>query len=643
MSSNSGHIAGRKLSGDFRLFSSGLTRKLLLWFLLIALVPVTTVSLISYLNSRNSLIRAADDLLVSSAWLKAGKVMSLGERWLVDVEMQAGNKENIRLLKDFRKAYEASGQSPEAFVESYPWLVIEDERGGDLRNFQAAYGYSDILLIDFEGNILFSSFGNEDLGTNLFSGKYSHTLFAGTAGKVLKTGRPGFSDFEIYAPLNNRANGFVVHDMVDEEGSKVGLLAIGVQAVQIDAVMKELSDSDKKNAEVYLVGSDLKMRSNSILAKEETILKKRIDTEQTRLWSKNAANREGPDPSKTRTRVYMGPHGKKVLGVHHHIFVGDVPFAVIAEIEAQAAFAPAIGLRGIVIALLMATGIVVMFFATFLARRIARPIFDLAKSADRVSGGQFDQKIQIKSKDEIGNLGKSFNNMVNNLRRMTEEDQKQNWLKSGAMQLNEVMSGERSHAVLSRSVISFLAGYLGAQVGAIYLMDNSNRLRMEGSYAFKKSKQAAPVFEAGEGLIGQAAVDKKPLLVTDVPKDYLTVNSGLGDAPPRNILLVPFLHEGEVKGVVELGSIDAFTERKIGFLEETGKSIAVAFSMVQSGKKLRDLLEESRERAEELQASEEELRQASEEIEERSEALESKARSLECQRELVGKECTTND
>ncbi len=636
MSSNSDHMIGTKKRANFKLLLRGLTGKLLLWFLLIALVPVTTVSLISYLNSRNSLIRAANDLLVSTARFKAEKVLSLGERWLIDVSMQARNKENIRLLRDLRKAYEASGQSLAKFVESFSWLEIEDEHGGDLRNFQTSHGYSDIFLIDSDGNILFSSFGNNDLGTNLLSGKYSDTLFARTAGKVFKTGISGFSDFEVYGPLNNQVTGFVVHDMLDDEGNKIGLVAIGIHARQIDFVMNELSDSGKKSAEVYLVGTDLNMRTNSILSKKETILKKRIDTEQTRAWHEHKADKVEIDHMK-KALVYTGPHGKKVLGVHCPIRIGDVPFGVIAEIEEQEAFAPAIELRAIVIVLLIATGVVVLFFAVFLARRIARPILDLSKSADRVAAGRFDQEIQIKSRDEIGRLEKSFSNMVNNLRHMTEEDQRQNWLRSGAAQLNDVMSGEKRPAALSRGVISFLAGYLGAQVGAIYLMDNHNRLRIEGSYAFKKNKKSAPVFEVGEGLIGQAAVDKKPLLVTDVPKDYLTVNSGLGDAPPRNILLVPFLHEGEVKGVIELGAIDAFTERKIGFLEETGRNIAVAFSMVQSANDLRSLLEESRERAEELQASEEELRDLNEELVERTTELELKTLSLERQRELVGK------
>jgi len=627
MTSNRNQIDRSEKRGNFKLLLTGLTGKLLLWFLLIALIPVTTVSLISYLNSKNSLIQAANDLLVSTARFEAEKVLSLSERWMLDVGMQARNKKNIRLLKDLRKAYEANGQSPEKFVESFSWLEIEDERGGDLRNFQTTYRYSDMFLIDSEGNVLFSSLGNDDLGSNLFSGKYSDTLFARTAAKVFKTGISGFSDFEIYGPLNNRATGFVVHDMLDDEGHKIGLLAIGVHARQIASAMNELFHSGKKSAEVYLVGADLKMRSNSIHAKEKTILKKRVDTVQTRAWLKYEEDNVAVDHQK-KASVYMGPHGKNVLGVHHSVHIGDVSFAVIAEIEEQEAFASAVELRAIVIVLLLATGVVVLLFAVFLARRIARPILDLSKSADRVAAGRFDQEIQIKSRDEIGKLGKSFNNMVNNLRHMTEEDQRQNWLKTGAVQLNDVMSGEKKPGALSQGVISFLAGYLGAQVGAIYLMDNNNRLRMEGSYAFKKSKQAAPVFEAGEGLIGQAAVDKKPLLVTDVPKDYLSVNSGLGDAPPRNILLVPFSHEGEVKGVIELGSVDAFTERKIGFLEETGKSIAVAFGMVQSGKALRDLLEESRERAEELQASDEELRQANEELEERSKEFESKTRSL---------------
>ena len=628
MASNRNQMGSGKKRGSFKLLLTGLTGRLLLWFLLIALIPVTIVSLISYLNSKNSLIRAANDLLVTTARFEAEKVLSLSERWMIDAGMQARNKENIRLLKDLKKAYEASGQSPEKFVESFFWLEIDDERGGDLRNFQTAYGYSDIFLIDSEGNVLFSSLGNDDLGSNLISGKYSETLLARTAARVLETGMSGFSDFEIYGPLNNRATGFVVHDMLDDEGSKIGLLAIGVHAGKIASVANERAHSGKKSAEVYLVGADLKMRSNSIHVKEKTILKRRIDTVQTRAWRKHEADKAESDLQQ-KALVYMGPHGKKVLGVHHPVHIGDVSFAVIAEIEEQEAFVSAIELRAIVIVLLLATGVVVLFFAVFLARRIARPILDLSRSADRVAGGRFDEKIKIKSRDEIGNLGKSFNNMVNNLRRITAEDQRQNWLKSGAMQLNDVMSGEKRLAALSQGVISFLAGYLGAQVGAIYMVDKHNRLRMEGSYALNRSKKSAPVFEVGEGLIGQAALDKKPLLVTDVPKDYLTVKSGLGDAHPRNILLAPLLHEGEVKGVIELGSIDAFTENKIGFLKETGKSIAVAFSMVQSGKELRNLLEESRERAEELQASEEELRRASEELEERSEALESKARSLE--------------
>ena len=636
MTSNNDQIAGSQKRASFKLLLSGLTGKLLLWFLLISLVPVTAVSLISYLNSRNSLIRAANDLLVSTARIEAEKVLSLGERWLIDARMQARNKENIRLLKDMRKAYEASGQSPEKFVESFSWLEIEDERGGDLRNFQSAYGYADIFLIDSDGNILFSSFANDDLGTNLFSGT-SDTLFARTAGKVFKTGMAGFSDFEVYGPLNNQVAGFVIHDMLDDEGNRIGLLAIGIHPMQIDFVMNDLSDSGKKSAEVYLVGTDLKMRTHSILAKKETLLKKRIDTEQTRVWSEERKAAKVETDHMKKALVYMGPHGKKVLGVHYPIRIGEVPFGVIAEIEEQEAFAPATRLRAIVIVLLMATGVVVLFFAVFLARRIARPILDLSKSADRVAAGRFDQEIQIKSRDEIGRLEKSFNNMVKNLRDISGKAQRENWLKSGAAQLNDVMSGEKRLDALSRGVISFLAGYLNAQVGAIYLMDNNNQLRMEGSYALKKNRKSAPVFEIGEGLIGQAAVDKKPLLVTDVPKNYLTVNSGLGDAPPRNILLFPFLHEGEVKGVIELGAIDAFTERKIGFLEETGKSIAVAFSMVQSGKKVRKLLKESQERAEELQASDEELRETNEELEKRSEELESKTRSLELQREIVGK------
>ena len=614
-----------------------LFRTLLLWFLVIALVPFAIASFINYQHTYEAFHIQVRVELAAAARTKASEIQLFFRNSLLNLLSEARRKNFRDMAWHFGMAFDAMGLELSEFVKSPEWDKLSEQYGEDLGYVVTTHNYRDFLLIDSEGNVLFTDKKKSDLGTNLFTGKDSNTLFAKACQEAFKREMPLFSDFEKYGPSNDAPAAFLITLVYDENGEKIGLAAVQIDNEAINKIMQAKGGLGE-GGEAFLVGSDLKMRSNSILDAEPTMLGKPVETAQTLLWQEEHIKYatplfEGPE----EVGIYISRNGSKVLGMYKNIEIGGIRMAVLTEIPESEALASARDQRNASLLSLALTAMFVLVLAFIVARRIALPVKMLTQGAQRVAEGDLTHEITVKSGGEIGVLAENFNLMLRNLRRVTEEDKRQNWLKSGAAQLNDVMSGQKETTVLSGHIISFLAGYLNARVGAIYLMDNNNQLRMEGSYALKKNRKSAPVFEIGEGLIGQAAVDKKPLLVTDVPKNYLTVNSGLGDAPPRNILLFPFLHEGEVKGVIELGAIDAFTERKIGFLEETGKSIAVAFSMVQSGKKVRKLLKESQERAEELQVSDEELRETNEELEKRSEELESKTRSLELQREIVGK------
>jgi methyl-accepting chemotaxis protein len=298
-----------------------------------------------------------------------------------------------------------------------------------------------------------------------------------------------------------------------------------------------------------------------------------------------------------------------------HLIFGRVTMKLIMSSEKSEIFNPIKKIRNLQILIIIPSiFILIVFFYIVLYITILRKVKLLHASAEELNKGNLDYKLPVMGHDELGGLSKIFNQMVKNLQaivsqanRIAKEDysavvvprsekdtlgialqqmsgalEKQNWLKTGQTQLNDVMNGKKDTTSLSRDIISFLAGHLNAQAGIIYLRDINNRLRLEGSYALKKSKDPAPVFEFGEGLVGQAAVDKKLLIITDVPEDYMAVNSSLGDASPRNILLVPFLHEGEVKGVIELGSMDLFSEKQMYFLNLVNENIAIAFHVAQS-------------------------------------------------------------
>jgi len=192
------------------------------------------------------------------------------------------------------------------------------------------------------------------------------------------------------------------------------------------------------------------------------------------------------------------------------------------------------------------------------------------------------------------------------------------------------MQGEQDIETLSKNTISYLAKYLNAQVGAFYVADDKeNVLRLFGGYAYQKRKNLSSEFKFGEGLVGQAALEKESIALNNCPDDYIRINSGLGDAVPRNIVVFPCLHNDIVKGVVELGSFQKFSDLDLAFLDQVSGSIAVAVNSAQFRNQMAALIEQTQNQAEELQAQQEELRQTNEELEEQTQLLEEQKEDIQ--------------
>ena len=194
------------------------------------------------------------------------------------------------------------------------------------------------------------------------------------------------------------------------------------------------------------------------------------------------------------------------------------------------------------------------------------------------------------------------------------------------------MRGDQRIEELSQNIITYLAGYLNASVGAIFLLRDDKILKLSGSYANKKRKKMAEQFKIGEGLVGQVAIEKKSILVTDVPKDYIKINSGIGEAIPLNLMVSPFMYDDEIIGVIELGSFKEFSDKNKDFLELCSENIAIAIQSAQSRGQVKELLAESQNQAEELQTQQEELRVTNEEMQTQQEELRVSNEELEEQK-----------
>lgn len=288
--------------------------------------------------------------------------------------------------------------------------------------------------------------------------------------------------------------------------------------------------------------------------------------------------------------------------------------------------------RGIAVG---AAGLVILIILIFLiSGLITRPIHQLALAADRISAGDFETTIPIHRSDEVGLLAEAVRRMVAKLREMIRSSDERNWIKAGETELNKYLRGDQETVDLAQKVISFLCRQLDCHAGAFYAFDQqAGVLRLLGSYAFRDRKSLSNEFRIGEGLVGQAALEKAPITITATPPDYLRITSGLGDAAPACILVSPFVFEGEVKGVVELAALRTFSGKELELMERVSEGLGIAFNTAESRTRLRILLDQTRQQAEALQFQQEELQQTNEELEEQTRALRDSEANLQTQQE----------
>ncbi len=255
----------------------------------------------------------------------------------------------------------------------------------------------------------------------------------------------------------------------------------------------------------------------------------------------------------------------------------------------------------------------------------------VVNQANAIAEGDYTSDIRPRS--DADELGIALANMTRQLCDTTAENQRENWLKTGKSELNDKMRGEQSIFDLSHNIVTKICVYLNAQIGAIFLAEEDQTLKRVSSYAYTRRKGIDNEFLPGQGLVGQALVEKKTIIVTDVPDDYIAVQSGVGQAVPKNILVLPLQHDNEAIGVLELGSFHEFTPMQVEFLEHVSGNIAIAINAARSKTLMLELLEKTQRQSEALQNQQEELRATNEELEEQAQQLTSSEELLKSQQE----------
>jgi HAMP domain-containing protein/CheY-like chemotaxis protein/signal transduction histidine kinase len=258
-----------------------------------------------------------------------------------------------------------------------------------------------------------------------------------------------------------------------------------------------------------------------------------------------------------------------------------------------------------------------------LADNLTNQVRAIAEVATAVTKGDLTRSIQVEASGEVAELKDNINTMIDNLRLTTDRNTEQDWLKTNLARFTGMLQGQRDLATVGRMLLSELSPLVNAQQGVIYQMGSEESAEMVLLSAFAGDGEDGHLrrLKIGEGLIGQCAAEKERMLISDLPPNTISIRSGLFEAVPRNVIVLPVLFEDRVKAVIELASLSNFTTSHLAFLEQLTASIGIVLNSIEATMQTEGLLKQSQQLATELQMQQKELQQTNEQLAQKAQQL----------------------
>lgn len=615
-------------------FLRTLSGKIVLIFSFIVFLVVLIISTISIFSSSSALEKKAFLQLETVNQIKRNQIQDFFNDKIHQIENEVQRKEIITALKLLNKYHTEknisatkrfdTGDSESETTQNYSEVYQSINKY--LASFGEIYEYHDVFLLCQEhGHIMYSNKKEKDFGSNLSFGRYKNTHLAETWRKTKDSYTPIFTDMKGYSPSNNMPSMFLGCSVIEDE-EYLGVLVLQISSKQINEIMQERSGLGY-SGESYLIGQDLLMRSDSRFVNNSTILKRKVDTIASQCVNNNT-NGKG---------IIKDYRDIKVLSVYSHCGLNELQYvdfewAIISEIDELEIDKPVVELRNRILFAAVVSLIGAVFFAMIFGSTLSKPIHVLINTADKIAKGKINTKIDIETSDEIGKLGESINMMTDQLVKYLKKNDNQLWISKGVTSIGKIIRGKSDLNSIANLLCQFFAEQLNAQIISFYIID-VNCLKLTGSYAFNKRKNISDKFEIGEGLIGQAALEKQIISIQNIPDDYIRINSSIGDSKPKNIVVVPYLHKDRVQGVMEIGSFEEISDLKLEFLEKTVELIGISINSIKDESLTKNLLEETQKQSKKLQVHQEELKAANENLEEQTQMLQQSEEELKQQSE----------
>jgi signal transduction histidine kinase/DNA-binding response OmpR family regulator/HAMP domain-containing protein len=259
-----------------------------------------------------------------------------------------------------------------------------------------------------------------------------------------------------------------------------------------------------------------------------------------------------------------------------------------------------------------------------LAANLTTQVRAIAEVATAVTQGDLTRSITVEAQGEVAALKDTINEMIRNLKDTTQKNTEQDWLKTNLAKFSRMLQGQKDLVTVGQLILSELAPVVGAQQAEFYVLttaDNHRNLKLFASYASGGQHIHGKEVELGQGLVGQCAIEKRKILLTNVPSTAFRVATGLSENAALDVLVLPVVFEGEVRGVLELASLERFNPAHQAFLDQLTESIGIVINTIAANMRTEDLLMQSQSLAQELQSRQQELQQTNQELQEKARLL----------------------
>ena len=626
----------------FSINNISIRSKLILLTILSMLVLSTTLTTVSINYIEKTLIEEKYKTLIAARDSKINQLKEIFKLYKKQISLLAGTSYVQDLTQEFTDIHTQLG------IDKYGKFPVNNESIQKLlpkwdafyKKYTQTYPFEDVYVIAAEyGHVMYSFRKHPDFGTNLSSGDYRKSSLAQIWQKVKKYQRTVFIDMTAYEPRAGEPSMFIGAP-VFQSGNLVSILVYRLKNENITNIMA-LRSGYGKTQEDYLVGKDYLMRSDSFVSqKTHSLIKSFNNPESGNVKTIGVLE---AFQNKTDTKIIIDYNNNEVLSSYTLFNIDDeLDWAVLSEINLSEILEKPNELKKTLTIISIITFLVIMLLFYFIIQKyiiasLNKFQYGLLNFFDYVNGEAKEiQLLDDSTKDEIGIMSSAVNNGIEKTKLNIKERDTQNWIKNGVNELNQILINRSTLREVTNESINFIGNYINAGVGVFYVHEqNDEELLQYSSFAHIVRDELSTKFKIGEGLIGQVALQRSPILLKNIQKDQLTITTGTITQSSFNTYTFPLVYNDVLYGVIEIGSFEPLTGQIVEFLNSIDKTICISLSSAIQNKKVQELLDTTKKANDELTIKQEQLEDANKFMQQQQQDLEEANANMEEQQQQL--------